>query len=103
MQYQISGERTLARAGDLAGAEYKMQPTLGGMNAAVAASAAPNAAPVATKAAAGNGPAPQIRFVTASRPDGEPAKVVAPSAPPTLLDRLWNRIVGVGVARAEGQ
>ena len=44
--------------------------------------------------------APQIRFVAAQRPAARPADPAAAPRPTTLIDRLWNGIVGIGTARA---
>lgn len=99
LQNQVATERTLAQASKLAGSEYKMQPILDGAKSGVTASAAPGT--TATKvASSASRNAPQIRFITAQRPRTTPVESVAPSKPLSLLDRLWNRLVGVGAARA---
>ena len=99
--YQLSGERTLARVGDIAQREYGMQPLdrTVGRGGAVAANGLP-----ATPTPPGGGMkalAPRHRFLSVQRP---PATV--PPARPTRtsrlgpVDRLWNRVVGIGVASA---
>ena len=99
LQNRLDTERTLAQVGKLAGTDYKMQPLLDGARTTVSASAAPRAGATATTATASRN-APQIRFVTAQRPRIAASLSAAPAAPLTVIDRLWNRLVGVGVARA---
>lgn len=99
LQNRLDTERTLAQASKLAGTDYKMQPLLDGARTTVSASAAPRAGATATAATASRN-APQIRFVTAQRPRIAASIPAAPTAPLTVIDRLWNRLVGVGVARA---
>ena len=98
LQNRIDTERTLAQASRLADADYKMQPLLDGARTTVSASAAPRAGATVTTSVSGN--APQIRFITAQRPRVAVSRSAAPVAPLTIIDRLWNRLVGVGVARA---
>ncbi len=102
LRYRLAGERTLVRANDIATREYQMQPMMGASQLNLAASATKTTAATAQKQAAAstNKPAPQIRFVTAQRP--QPATLPALAALPELsiVDRLWNQLVGVGVARA---
>ena len=89
--HRLNAERTLARVSDVAQREYGMRPLAGtGLaGATTAAGAKPTAGP-------------RHRFLTVQRPP-----VVAPRPDRTrgtdlgLVDRLWNRIVGVGVARAD--
>lgn len=102
LQYRLDGERTLNRANDIAMTEYKMQPVAGAAKPLGTVTAAPQASTTATAGGAKLA-APQIRFVTAQRPRATPAADPTAATPLTLLDRLWNRIVGVGVARATEQ
>ena len=101
LQYRLDAERTLNRANDIAGTEYKMQPIVGPAKPGASASAAPRAGAVAVANTTSRA-APQIRFVNAVRPRENLKPAVETAPPSSLLDRLWNRIVGVGVARAEG-
>lgn len=101
LQYQIDAERTLNRANDIAATQYKMQPV-----AAAAKPLGPATASQASTTATASGTnrvAPQIRFVIAQRPLVNPAAAAVAPTPLSLIDRLWNRIVGVGVARAAEQ
>ena len=102
LQYKIDAERTLKRANDIAATDYKMQPVASAAKPLGTVTAAPQASTTATASGAKLA-APQIRFVTAQRPRVAPAPVTSAATPSTLLDRLWNRIVGVGVARAAEQ
>lgn len=99
LRNQLATERTLERASVLAGSEYKMQPLLDGARSVVSASAAPSTASAKTTASASR-TAPQIRFIAAQRPRTAATEPNAPSKMLSLIDRLWNRLVGVGVARA---
>jgi cell division protein FtsL len=99
LQYRLDAERTLNRANDIAATEYKMQSVAGAAKPLGTVTAAPQSSVTATAGSAKLA-APQIRFVTAQRPRVNPAAAATAPAPLTLLDRLWNRIVGVGVARA---
>jgi hypothetical protein len=89
--HRLSAERTLARVSDVAQREYGMRPLAG--TGLAGATAAAGAKPMAT---------PRQRFLVVPRP---PAPVSSPApardADLDLIDRLWNRIVGVGVARAD--
>lgn len=96
LQNTIASERTLARAGEVA-ASYNMRsfsdvPKLGAQNAAARSVATPVARAV-----------PQTRFITVPRPATRAPALVAPVPPMTPLDRLWNRLVGIGSARATGR
>lgn len=102
LQYKIDAERTLNRANDIAATEYKMQPVAGAAKPLGTVTAAPQVSTTATANGAKLA-APQIRFVTAQRPRVNPVAAAAPPTPLTLLDRLWNSIIGVGVARAAAQ
>jgi cell division protein FtsL len=102
LQYKIDAERTLNRANDIAVTNYKMQELAGAAKPLGAVTAVPQASTTAT-ASSPKLAAPQIRFVTAQRPRVTPATAATAATPLTLLDRLWNRIVGVGVARAAEQ
>lgn len=95
LQYKIDGQRTLARAAELAAGEYKMQ-TVNPHIVGTATSYMPSKPVVATTGAT---PPPQTRFITVPRP----VTTVTPpeSAPPTpsLYARVRDRLVGIGVAR----
>lgn len=99
LQYKIDAERTLKRANEIAATDYKMQPVTGVAKPLGTVTAVPQAS-TTTTAQGTKLAAPQIRFVTAQRPRVTTAVAVTASTPLTLLDRLWNRVVGVGVARA---
>jgi cell division protein FtsL len=99
LQNRLDTERTLAQASKLAATDYKMQPLLDGARTTISASAAPRVGVTATATVASRN-APQIRFVTAQRPRVAAGVPAAPATPLTVIDRLWNRLVGVGVARA---
>lgn len=92
--YQVSQERGLARVDDLARREYGMQPFEPGKT--------PEAAPVRSQptAAAKARPTMRYRFLSVPRPPGPEPAPAHDRAPRTLLiDRLWQRIVGIGVAK----
>jgi len=102
LQYQLDAQRTLKRANDVAATDYKMQPVAGAAKPLGTVTAVPQA----STSGITNGAklaAPQIRFVTANRPRTNPAPVAASTTSLSLLDRLWNSIIGVGVARAAEQ
>lgn len=102
LQYKLDAQRTLKRANDVAATDYKMQPVAGAAKPLGTVTAVPQA----STSGIANGAklaAPQIRFVTANRPRTNPAPVAASTTSLSLLDRLWNSIIGVGVARAAEQ
>ncbi len=98
LQYRIDGERTLARAAALSAGEYRMQV----VNPHIVGTATiPSPKPVTAKA--GATPAPQVRFITVPRPA---TTAVAPGtipAAPSLFSRVRDRLIGIGVARADGR
>jgi hypothetical protein len=102
LQYKIDAERTLKRANDIAVVDYKMQPVAGVAKPLGTVTAVPQASTAVTASGAKLA-APQIRFVTAQRPRVTSPTAATAATPLTLLDRLWNRIVGVGVAHAAEQ
>lgn len=91
LQYQLASERTLPRANEIATGTYKMQPMESSSRAALA---------TATAGAANAATQPRVRFVAATRPQPTTLPDLAPPTPLRLFDQLWNRLVGVGVARA---
>ncbi len=96
LQSTIASEHTLARAGEVA-TSYDMRsfsdvPKLGAQNASAKSAATP-----VTRAV------PQTRFITVPRPATNVPAIVAPVPPAIPLDRLWNRLVGIGSARATGR
>jgi hypothetical protein len=98
LQYRIDGQRTLARAAELAAGEYKMRE-LNPHIVGTATAASPK--PVAAKA--GATPAPQVRFIPVPRP---PTTVAVPEErPPTVgvFARVRDRLAGIGAARAAGR
>lgn len=97
LEYRINGERTLAHASDIASHDYRMQSFTNApkVNTQTGVAIAPSAGELAAARSA-----PQIRFVTVQRPAARPPAPVAKLPLPTLVDRLWNRIVGIGAARS---
>lgn len=96
LQYRINGERTLARAAELAAGEYKMQalnPPIGGVAGGTATA----------KKATTQTNAPHIRFISLPRPSvvAAPPRQATPSA--SVFARVRDRLVGVGTARAAGR
>lgn len=90
--YQISQERTLARVDDLARRQYGMQPFVPAAPSATTAGTS-GARPVAT------GTSPRHQFLSVPRPVPTASPAASPPAPrASLLDRLWRRVVGIGVA-----
>lgn len=91
--HRLNAERTLARVSDVAQREYGMRPLAGtGVAGATTEAGATGAKPTAT---------PRHRFLIVPRPPpGASRPAPTPGTGLSLVDRLWNRIVGVGVARA---
>jgi hypothetical protein len=98
--YQVSQERTPARVDDLARREYGMQPLDPGADAEGQPPAAAGTGAAATPAKPkGAATAPRYRFLTAQRPAVEPPATGGDATRAVgLIDRLWQRMVGVGVA-----
>jgi hypothetical protein len=93
--YQINGERTLARASDLASNQYHMLPYT---SAPKVNTQTGTAIPLTPSEAAAQRSAAKIRFITVQRPAARPPVPIAAVPLPKLVDRLWNRIVGIGAA-----
>lgn len=96
--YALSEEQGLTRVSDVAQREYGMRPF--DRAAPTESAAAPKRTAGAGAEAAADGP--RHRFISVQRP------APAPPAPPPVrperdgaLDRLWNRLVGVGTARSK--
>ena len=90
LEYQITSAHSLGKLEDLAAHTYRMEPLV-------------KYQPIAGKSGttvnnAKN--APQARYVTVQRPVVVAPMPAPPPAPPNLLDRLTNRLVGIGVASA---
>lgn len=100
--YQLSGERTLARVGDIAQREYGMQPfdrAGDDRSGTVAAHGVP--APSTPAVGGAKSPSPRHRFLGVQLPPAAVAPTRPTRAPrPGPVDRLWNRLVGIGVASA---
>lgn len=95
--YRISDERTLDRVDDLARRAYGMQPIDPSKDARVVAATQPQ--PPSAKAKSSPETRLRFRFLSVERPATAPPPALA--APPQtlpLVDRLWRRIVGIGVA-----
>ncbi len=98
LQYRIDGQRTLTRAAEISAGEYKMQevnPHIVGTS--TTSSLKPGVAKV------GATPAPQIRFVTVPRPATSAAVPETIPPTPSLFARVRDRLIGIGVARADGR
>ena len=98
--YQVSQERTPARVDDLARREYGMQPLDPGADAEGQPPAAAGTGAAATPAKPkGTATTARYRFLTAQRSaSGSPATGGDAPHPLGLIDRLWQRMVGIGVA-----
>ena len=94
--YRLSEERRLERVDDLARRDYGMQPLDPGRLATATATAA-----AATTAANGAQPrqTQRYQFIGVQRPPAAPPTPTPTQRGPTgILDRLWQRVVGIGVA-----
>lgn len=102
LTYRLSNELGLARVGDLAQREYGMRPFDRPAGAATGGEQRSSAGTKPSPTAAAPIGGPQHRFITVQRPAPTPP-VIAPPRPDRagLVDRLWNRFVGVGSARGE--
>jgi len=98
LQYRIDGQRTLTRAAEISAGEYKMQQVNPHI---IGTSTTSSPKPVVAKA--GATPAPQIRFVTVLRPATSVAAPETLPPTPSLFVRVRDRLVGIGVARADGR
>ncbi|HET8629241.1 MAG TPA: hypothetical protein VFL91_17610 [Thermomicrobiales bacterium] len=88
--YTVSGERTLARVDDTARREYGMRPLAGSEY-------------VDPQDPASRPPEAPVRFITVDRPAAAPsAPPPAPPRQPSLAERLWLRLAGIGVAVGSG-
>ena len=93
--YRLSEERRLERVDDLARRDYGMQPLDPGRLATATATAA--AATAANRAPAR--PTQRYQFIGVQRPPAAPPTPTSEQQRPTgILDRLWQRVVGIGVA-----
>ncbi len=91
LEYQITSAHSLGKLEDLAAHTYRMQPLV-------------KYQPIAGKSGTtvnSDKNAPQARYVTVQRPVVTAPTPAPPPAPLSLLDRLTNRLVGIGVASAE--
>ena len=98
--YRLSEERRLERVDDLARRDYGMQPLdpgrLATATATAAASTAANGAPAR--------PTQRYQFIGVQRPPAAPPTPTPTQRGPTgILDRLWQRVVGIGVAGEEAR
>jgi cell division protein FtsL len=99
--YRLSEERRLERVDDLARRDYGMQPLDPGRLATATATAA-----AATTAASGAParPTQRYQFIGVQRPPAAPpTSTPTPRGPTGILDRLWQRVVGIGVAGEEAR
>jgi len=98
LQYRIDGQRTLVSAAELSAGEYKMQE----VNPHIVGTAT-TSSPKPVVAKAGATPAPQIRFISVPRPAMTAATPMVSPSPPSLFARVRDRLIGIGVARADGR